>query len=337
MNITIKDVAKIANVSYATVSRALNGHNDVSEKTKRRVIDICEQIGYSPNAIARGLVKNSTDTIGLLIPDITNPFFSDVAWGVEDEASKKGYNVILCNTNWELSREESYFKLLCEKRVGGIIVAPVSDETISLVERFGIKLPVVFVGSNPKDESFNFVVADNLKAGFMATEYLIKLGHLRIALIGGNEYTSTYRDRFEGYRMALDKYGLIYDANFVKSGSFRRDSGYRLTKGLVEIGNTPSAVVAANDMVALGVIEAIEELNMNIPDDISLIGFDDISYASLPKIKLTTISQPKYNIGKKSVDILFKRIDGRGLRKGTYEILQPELIERSTCKSILDF
>lgn len=334
MNITIKDIAKIANVSYATVSRALNGHKDVNEKTRKRIIGICEQIGYSPNAIARGLVTKNSNTIGLLLPDITNPFFPEVAWGVEDEVSKRGYNVFLCNTSWDLSREETYLKLLLEKRVEGIIIAPVSDESKKLIDKYVDKLPVVLVGSSMEGGPYNFVVADNVKDAFLATEYLISLGHKKIAFIGGNEHTCTYRERLKGYKSALEEYGLGIDESLIRSGAFKRSSGYEITKIIIKENSVPTAIVAANDIVALGVIEAAEEFNLSIPDNMSLIGFDDIPYASLPKIRLTTISQPKYDIGKIAVDILFKKVDSKRQRKTLKEIVQTELKIRSTCKQI---
>lgn len=333
MNITIKDIAKIANVSYATVSRALNGHKDVSQETREKILKICEQIGYSPNAIARGLVTKSTNTIGLLVPDITSPFYPEVALGVEDEARKHGYNIFLCNSNWEMSRTETYFRLLLERRVDGIIIAPVSDETIKLAKRYNDRLPIVFVSSDPKEKSFNYVTVDNLKGGFIATEYLIKLGHRKIAFIGGNASTSSYSDRLEGYKKAFMQYKLDIDYNMIRSGSFTKDCGYEITKQFIKEGILPTAIVCASDVVALGVIEAAEECNLQIPKDISLMGYDDISYASLPKIRLTTVFQPKYELGKAAVDILIQKLEGN-CKKAIHKIMQPEVIVRSTCKEI---
>lgn len=334
MNVTIKDVAKIANISYATVSRALSGHKDVNENTRKRVLEICEQVGYLPNAIARGLVTRSTNTIGLLLPDITNPYFPEVALGVEDEANRRGYNVFLCNTHWEMARTETYFKLLLGKRVEGIIISPASDETKKLVSIYNDRLPIVFIGSDPKEKDFNYVSVDNKKGEFTATEYLIKLGHRRIAFVGGNSNTSSYYDRVEGYKSALQKYGIEVDPYLIRSGSYSKECGHNAIKQFIEEGRVPTAIVTANDVVAIGIMEAAEENNLLIPQDISLVGYDDIAFASLPKIKLTTMYQPKYEFGKIAVDILFKKMGSENFKKGFHETMQSELIIRSTCRAV---
>jgi LacI family transcriptional regulator len=334
MNITIKDIARIANVSYATVSRALNNHKDVSDDTKRKILGICEQLGYSPNAIARGLVTKSTNTIGLLVPDITNPFFPEVARGVEDEASKRNYNVFLCNTNWDIMKEISYFQLLLGKRVEGIIIAPVSDGTFNLAAKYTDRLPIIFIASKIDDSSHNYIVIDDIEGVMMATEHLISLGHKKIAFIGGKEGTSTFKDRLEGYKIALENNGIKPDPELVKSYGYRKESGYNGIRSLVESSNMPTAIIAINDIVALGVIEAAEEIGLNIPDDVSLIGFDDIPYASLPKIKLTTISQPKYDMGRESVNMLFDKLSQENSKQGLHKVIKPRLIIRSTCKAI---
>ena len=332
MNITIKDVAKIANVSYATVSRALSGSKEVSESTRKRIVDICNKIGYSPNAIARGLVTSNTYTIGLIVPDITNPFYPEVALGVEDEARRNGYNIFLCNTNFEIEREKSYFKLLLEKRVEGIIIASISDEARNSFISYNSRLPIVYIGSDPKEISCNFVATDNVKAGFLAAEYLIKLGHNKIAFLGGSSGSNSYQDRLKGFMTAMKKNGLKPDTTLIKGNGFRRENGYKIIKGMIDEKIIPAAIIAANDLVALGVIEGCEELNLNVPEDISVIGFDDIPYASLPKIKLTTVSQSKYSLGKRAFDMVFKLLKDKIPKKGLQEILQPELMIRTTCK-----
>ena len=215
-NVTIKDIARIANVSYATVSRALNDHKDVNEQTKQKILKICNEVGYSPNAIARGLVKQNTYTIGLLVPDITNPYYPEVARGVEDEASKEDYNVFLCNTNWDMMKEVDYFNLLLAKRVEGIIIAPVSDDTMKFVEKFTDRLPIVFLGTRIEGEKYNYVVIDNVKGAEMITEYLIGLGHRKIAFIGGTKDSGTFSDRVLGYKNALKKNNIEIDENMIK-------------------------------------------------------------------------------------------------------------------------
>lgn len=331
-NVTIKDIARIANVSYATVSRALNNHKDVSEQTKQKILKICNEVGYSPNAIARGLVKQNTYTIGLMVPDITNPYYPEVACGVEDEAAKENYNIFLCNTNWDLMKEVDYFNLLLAKRVEGIIIAPVSDDTTKFVEKFTDRLPIVFLGTRLDGEKYNYVVIDNIKGGEMITEYLIGLGHRRIAFIGGTKDSSTFSDRVKGYKNALIKNNIDIDESLIKICGYRKVDGSNAIKTMAKESNLPTAVFAVNDLLALGIIDAVESLGLSIPQDISLVGFDDIPYASLPKIKLTTVSQPKDYIGREAVRILLEKIGNKNIHTGLQRVIQPELIIRSTCK-----
>jgi len=335
MNLTIKDIAKMANVSYTTVSRALNGSNQVSEETRNRVLEICKKVGYSPNAIARGLVTNSTNTIGLLVPDITNPFYPEVALGVEDEALSRGYSVFLCNTGFNIDRMESYFKLLIEKRVEGLIIASVPEEAKDLFELYHKRLPIVYIGSRPDNNRCNYVTTDNFKAGYIATDYLVKLGHKKIAFIGGIGISNSYREKLQGFKAVMEKNGIIPDIELIRNYHFNRiESGYLITKLMLKENKIPTAIIGANDLVALGAIQACEEMGFSIPDDISVIGFDDISYVSLPKINLTTVAQPKYDLGKLAVDIIFKA-RGSNLEDTFFkEILEPKLIERTSCKQI---
>lgn len=333
-NVTIKDIARMANVSYATVSRALNNHKDVNEQTKQKILKICKEVGYSPNAIARGLVKQSTYTIGLLVPDITNPYYPEVARGVEDEASRENYNVFLCNTNWDMMKEVDYFNLLLAKRVEGIIIAPVSDDTMKFVDKFTGRLPIIFLGTRVEDEKYNYVVVDNIKGAEMITEYLISLGHRKIAFVGGMQGSSTFADRVTGYKNALKKHNIEIDEKLIHICGYRKKDGSNTLRRMASESNMPTAIFAVNDLVALGIIEAAEEMSLSIPDNLSLAGFDDIPYASLPKIRLTTVSQPKDSIGRESVRILFEKLESKDIHKGLQRIVQPELMIRSTCKTV---
>ena len=332
MSITIKDIAKIAGVSYATVSRALNNHPEVSEKTKKKVIEIAKEYGYSPNEIARGLVKQITNTIGLLIPDISNPYFPEVAKGVEEAALKNDYHVFLCNTDWDSGKESDYIKTLKDKRVAGLIIAPTSIETYATVEKLDLNIPVVYIGSKSKKEDVNYVVVDNEKASFIATDYLISLGFSDIAFLGGNENTVANKERLQGYKKALSQHNLDRSVSILKGSSFNRESGFKAMSETIAQGKVPSSMVCANDIIALGAIEALESNGYNVPGDVSVIGFDDIAYASLHKINLTTIAQPKYEIGSLAADIIFEKINERD-SQGRQIVLDPTLIVRGTCKN----
>ena len=332
MAVTIKDIAKLAGVSYATVSRALNDHPEVSVKTKERVLKIAKEHGYSPNEIARGLVKQNTNTIGLLVPDISNPYFPEVAKGVEEKAMSNDYHVFLCNTDWDSDKEIDYIKTLNDKRVAGIIIAPTSIETYAKVKALNLDIPIVYIGSKCDDKEVNYVVIDNEKASLMATEYLIELGFTDIAYLGGSENTVTNKDRLTGYKKALTKHSLERSVYIMKSSSFKRESGYKAVVESIKKERLPHALICANDIVALGAIEALESNGYDVPEDVSVIGFDDIAYASLHKISLTTVAQPKYDIGSIAADIVLEKITD-GQVPGKKIVLEPALIKRGTCKS----
>lgn len=333
MGVTIKDIAARAQVSYSTVSRALAGHPDINHQTRERIKKYASELGYTPNALAKGLVTKSTKTLGLVLPDIANPFFTSVAQGIEDAAHRHGYQVFLCNTNWEQEREAAYLKRLYGNRVDGIVIAPASD-VIEHIMDMNSKVPVVFAAYKPKDYVCSYVVTDNFKSAFIAVEYLIKLGHRRIAYIGGKKDDSTNIERFNGYVHALNEHGLEVCSDYVLNGHYTESSGYALTQKLLLSSNLPTAVLAGNDMIALGVLQAIDEFGLMVPKDISVIGIDDIAYAALQRIELTTIHQSKSQIGEMCVEILISMIQVPKCRQAVYRVLEPSLVLRKTCKGL---
>lgn len=333
MPVTIKDIAKAAGVSYATVSRALNDHPEINEETKKRIKETAKRMGYTPNAVARGLVKRNTNMIALLIPDITNPFYPEVARGVEDFAREKGYCVFLCNTSWDEQIELKYLNILKERRVDGIIIAPVSIDTMDYISKFQTDIPTVYIGTRSEDSSNSYVVIDDYKAGYIATEYLIKLGHRNIAFVGGYERSTSHTDRISGYKTALNDNGLDAYINNIAGSSFKRESGHGILLEMIKNRRIPTAIVAENDIIAIGIIEACEKHGYRVPEDISVIGIDDIEFGALSKINLTTVSQPKFEIGQKAAGILLDLISGKLDSKQV--ILEPFLIVRGTCRSFL--
>ncbi len=329
---TIKDLAREAGVSYATVSRALNDHPEVSDETKKRIMKIALEMGYQPNAIAQGLVKKETKTVGLIIPDITNPFFPEVARGIEDAAVEAGYTIFLCNTNWNAQREERYFDVLIQKQVDGLIIGPSSEEVSHLGKVLASGIKTVFISRAINHTNGTSIIIDNILGAKQAVEYLIQRGHQRIAFIGGQEDISTNRERLQGYTQALNNNGLALDESLIKTGSFKRDSGYFIMNQILKSDdcNRPTAVFAANDLLALGVIQAVKENGLSIPGDVAVVGFDDIEFASLPEIQLTTVSQPKYDMGKLAFSTLMELIRGGGYSSGRKILLDPVLVIRHT-------
>lgn len=329
MATTIKDIARKANVSYGTVSRALNNKYGVKRETRERVLAVAVKMGYSPNAIARGLVNKSTQSIGLVIPDILNPFYPGVAVGIEDKALQSGYSVFFCNTNHDKKREIQSLKLLAEKRVDGIILAPgLEDPNIpdSLVNG---DIPIVHICRRYVEPSKSFVVIDDERGGFLATKHLIEQGYKKIGFIGAKDQALNLDERFEGYKQAFQKFGLQIDKRYIYASDFQRQTGYRIVRKMLADGDYPRAIFAENDILALGVIQAIREAALSIPGDIAVVGFDDIPFASFPEVQLTTIGQPKYEMGEIAVSILLDQMSGRNTEPRKV-ILEPQLIVRKS-------
>lgn len=330
MTITIKDIAKKANVSYATVSRALNHKYGVRKETRDKVLAAAQSMGYSPNAIARGLVNKQTYSIGLIIPDITNPFFPQVARGIEEQAKQAGYSVFLCNTNYEKELENHHIRLLTEKRVDGIIFAPIANHPTESPQG-PEHIPIVYVTKRPKGPTCGFVVIDDERGGFLATKHLIEQGYKTIGYIGPNESAGQdSSERLEGFRAAFKKFGLSVEPRCICVDDFKIETGYKAICRMIEAGNYPRALFAGNDLLAIGIIQGIKEKGLSVPGDIAVIGFDDIAYAAFQEIQLTTIHQPKYEMGQMAADILIEKIEGRASGQPRRIILEPKLIVRTS-------
>ncbi len=330
MTITIKDIAKKAGVSYATVSRALNNRPEVSEKTRREIQRLAAEMGYKPNAIARGLVTKETFTLGLIIPDITNPFFPEVARGVEEAASDAGYSVFLCNTNWDVKKEKTYIELLEEKRVDGLILASVCEDEKSLRDLIDREVPVVLINRVPEQVSINYVAIDNIKGAQQAVEHLISLGHRRIAYVGGLKQVESTRERLQGYRLALAIHDIPFKEELVRYGTFKKESGYESALALLSLPQPPTAIFAVNDILALGVIHAIKDKGLKVPDDVAVVGFDDIPFAAYAEVNLTTVAQPKYTMGEMAAKILIDEIRKGPSPEKKYIVLPPTLVIRAS-------
>lgn len=327
MIVTIKDIAKKTNFSYATVSRALNSKPGISKKTREIILAEAEKMGYQPNGLARGLVMKHTNTIGLVIPDIVNPFFPEIARGVEDTASILGYNVFLCNTSWDIDKERSYIKALLEKRVDGIIIKPACDRSCSYSN---INIPMVLLNKMPKEEKHSYIEVDNFKGGYLATKHLIEAGYKRIAFLGGIEDSYSTIERLDGYMRAFKEHNYKIDKSLIVYGDYNFKTGYANIKKLMGLESPPDAAFAVNDFNALAVIQYVGELGLSVPDEFGIIGFDNIQYAAFPQIQLSTISQPKYEIGKYAAEALINQIHNKTAKFMQKIILEPELIVRKT-------
>jgi LacI family transcriptional regulator len=329
MTPTIKDIAARAGISYATVSRALNGKYGVSQATRDKVMALAEEMGYSPNAIAQGLVNRATKTVGLVIPDITSPFFPRVALGVEDTMMDAGFSVFLCNTNWDLEREKNALSQLARKQVDGILLSTIAGHAEEVEKQISKRLPLVYLSSYPEGTERSYVRLDNIKGADMAVSHLLSRGRRRIAFIGSSQEPHSLEDRLEGYRKALKRAGLAQSEDLIVLGEFQEQSGYMLIRELFERGIVPDGVFAENDLIAMGVVQGVLDSGYRVPDDISVIGFDDIPITAHREIQLSTIHQPKYRIGQYAAEIMLHQVnqepDERVIERKT---LQPELIVR---------
>ncbi|MGC9529693.1 MAG: LacI family DNA-binding transcriptional regulator [Candidatus Bipolaricaulaceae bacterium] len=327
--VTIKDIATAAGVSPSTVSRALNDSPLIRAETKARIRQLADQLGYERNELARGLVMGSSGAVGLLIPDITNPFFAEVTRGVGEVAHNRGYGVVLCNTAEDSERERSYVRLLRRKRVDGLILTSVTVDDPYLRALARSKTPFVLVSRLSHSVDAPFVIGDDRAGGRLAVEHLAELGHRHIAFIGGPADVQSSQDRFLAFKEVLAERGLPLRRPWVCFADFTSQAGYRTARALLSRSRHPTAVFAANDVTALGVLQAAEEQGICVPGDLSLVGYDDIAYAALPRIELTTVAQPSFEMGKIAAEWLLSAIEGERVRK-LRRLLEPHLVVRRT-------
>ncbi|GAX92019.1 LacI family DNA-binding transcriptional regulator [Effusibacillus lacus] len=327
--VRIKDVARLANVSTATVSRVLSNADNVTEETKEKVLNAIQELNYSPNILGRYLRKMETQTILVVVPDITNTFFSKILRGIESIAVQNGYQVLLADTQNNVRQEVEYLNLLRQKRVDGMILLTARMDR-SLVEEIAEEYPVVLACEYLEGSRLPTVSIDNVSSARKATEHLIKLGHRRIAHISGPMDIILSRDRLRGYQQAMAQYELKFDPVLIQEGDFSYEIGYNMAMKYLALENLPTAIFAANDEMAIGAMKAIREHSLNVPDDIAVMGFDNIKISSIVEPALTTIAQPMYEIGTTSMEILLKLINGEDLKKRQF-VLEDQLIIRESC------
>ena len=331
MRVTQKVIAEIAGVSVNTVSRALNNKPDVNAKTKHKILKIVKELGYTPNLVAKSLKAGKTKTVGVVVSDITNPFFNLVIHAIEDKAQKKGYSIILCNANEDYKREEKAIKLLVQKRVDGILITPVEKKTLDIFYLQQMKVPFVLVARHLKIPGLSYVVADDVLGGFLATEHLIKKGHKKIIYIAGPSHVTTAQERLNGYKKALAQYGIRFKKELVRFTNAKSEDGYKVMKDALSKKLDFTAVSTFNDYLALGIMKAVYERGLKIPDNIAIVGYDDIEFAPLTIVPLTSVRIPKYELGSKAVEILFKFLSKTYKSPKTQQVmLEPELVIRNT-------
>lgn len=335
MKPTIRDVARLANVSISTVSRVMNAPDTVVESKKRRVLEAIEQLNYQPNALARGLIYKKTNTLGVIIPDIRNAYYADIIRGMEDASKKLGYSLIICNTDADRNRLFSYLNTFYEKQVDGLLYTsdPIFPDYYQQLQK--LHMPVVLVSTHSMEFELPSVKINDEQAAFDAVQFLIRSGHRNIGMISVDLSDSIAgQTRYQGYVRALREHDLPFNKNHVFFvGEFRHDPRVAAA-GLFAQTTGLTAVFAASDMLAIGLISYLHERGIRVPEDVSVIGFDNIRMSEFTVPRLTTVAQPMYRIGYRAVEKLHARINGEEdpvLR----EIMPHEIVVRASTKTLV--
>ncbi|WP_166360215.1 LacI family DNA-binding transcriptional regulator [Pseudomonas akapageensis] len=325
---TIKDVAALAGISYTTVSHVLNKTRPVSERVRLKVEEAIAELDYVPSAVARSLKARSTATIGLLVPNSINPYFAELARGIEDCCERNGYCVILCNSDDNPQKQRSYLRVLLEKRIDGLIVASVGEQADLLSSLATVRTPMVIVDRELEGVDADLVRIDHERGAYLATRHLLDLGHRDIACINGPTDTSVAKLRLAGYRRALAQEGVQFVSQRVVESDFTSPGGYEAAVKLLE-HDRPTAIFAANDMIGMGVLRAAAERNIRVPGELSVIGFDDIQMSKYVYPALTTVGQSIRELGEMAAEMLLRRIT-QPEGDTEHKIIAPSIVVRES-------
>lgn len=325
--ITIYDVAEKAGVSISTVSKVLNNTGSIAEKTRQKVRKTMRELNYQPSVVAS--VKKRIQTIGLLIPSIANPFMAEVARSIEDHAKKFGFSLIVCSTDNDLENEIEYISILKQKYVDGIIIATGLKDHKAIRELINAEIPIALLSRDIPSLAVDTVLVDDFLGGYEATQYLMSLGHRKIAMITESIDLSVVRARVRGYRQALEEAGVEYNESLVLLNNTTFEAGKHATRKLLELREPPTAIFASTEFLAIGAIKGARELGINIPKDLSVVGFDDTILSTVCEPPLTTMAQPIQEMGKKVVELLVEEIE-RSKETKQRIVLSPKLVIRES-------
>jgi LacI family transcriptional regulator len=330
VTVTIYDVAREAGVSMATVSRVVNNNPNVKPQTRKKVFEAIERLGYRPNAVARGLASKKTTTVGVVIPDISNAIFAEVARGIEDIANMYRYNIILCNADKKKDKEISVINTLLEKQVDGLLFmgGTVTQEHLDAFKTSSV--PIVLCATTDNNNAMPAVDIDHEKAAFDAVDLLISNGHRKIGMISGTlQDPANGYARFQGYKKALEQANIPVRDEYIRVGNYRYESGIEAMKYFVELKDRPTAIFAATDEMAIGAIHTIQDAGLRVPEDISIISVDNSRMASMVRPLLTTVAQPMYDIGAVSMRLLTKLMNKENVEQAKF-VLPHEIIVRKS-------
>lgn len=330
---TIKDIADLVQVSVTTVSRVLNDKPDVHPETRKKILEVIEELGYRPSGLARGLALQKTYIIAFLVPDITNPNFPELARGIVDRAKECGYSVMFFDTNHDVHMEKEAIYVLESKQVDGIILSFSGESMDELQKLRREHFPVVQIYRKSPNSVISTIAINNVESAYRATKYLIDRGHREIAHLARSLKTMSGQERVIGYKQALADHHLPFREEWLTEGDYTWDSGYANMNRLLDLENRPTAVFAANDVIAIGAYEAIFDRGLRIPDDISVVGHDDIEFAKIVRPRLTTTTTFKYKLGQAAVDLLLEEISGPSDRQKEI-VFHTELLVRDSVKEL---
>lgn len=325
---TIKDIAKLAQVSAATVSRVMNNEPNVSEKSKEKVLKVVNETGFVLNTVGRNLRKSKSEMLLVILPTLSNPFYSKILKGIEEQAGKKGYGVLVSVTHLEQALERKYLNLLPMKQVDGVISFH-SNLSVDDLTGLGEKYPIVQVCEYTEGAKVPYVKIDNYKAAYEVTKHFIANGHKHIGMISGSFYTSSEYAREEGLKKALQEAGLTFDDQYIVKSNYKAEDGIEKCKQLLSLPKPPTAILTVSDMLAIGAINHLEHIGIEVGKEIEVIGFDNNSITKVYSPTVSTVSQPRYDLGTVSVDLIFEKINNLGcVNKGI--ILPYELLFRES-------
>ena len=331
---TIKDVARMAGVSTTTVSHVINKTRFVAEATQKKVLAAVDELNYAPSAVARSLKCNTTRTIGMLVTKSTNPFFAEVVHGVEEFCYGAGYTLILCNTEGNLSKQRDYLRMLAEKRVDGLLVmcSDLDEQLLGLLERQK-ETPMVIMDWGPESPHTDKIQDNAELGGYVAAKFFIEHGHKAIGCLTGHSEKTACRERLKGYRKAMSEAGLEVNEDWILEGDFECESAVGAAKQIISMAERPSAIFCFNDIMAMAMISTFQQAGIRVPEDISIIGYDNIDLAPYFSPPLTTIHQPKRRLGKSAVEILMDRVKDKEHAPQVFEMV-PELVIRNSVKKM---
>ncbi|UAX42778.1 HTH-type transcriptional repressor PurR [Pasteurella canis] len=331
---TIKDVAKMAGVSTTTVSHVINKTRFVAAETEKLVLQAIQALNYSPSAVARSLKVNTTKSIGMIVTSSEAPYFAEIIHAVEEHCYRQSYSLFLCNTQNNVEKIKNHLEMLIKKRVDGILVmcAEYTQDSLDLLANF-TSLPIVVMDWGPNNEHTDIIQDHSFEGGYIATKHLIEQGHTKIGIIAGELTKTTAKTRYEGFIKAMTEANLTINPNWVMEGFFEPEDGYECMNKILVQPELPTAVFCCNDVMALGAISAIGEKGLHVPEDISIIGYDNIHASRFYSPPLTTIHQSKSRLGAKAVTLLFERINEKSEQREVIE-MHPELVIRKSVKSL---